>query len=57
VSTSNDSPRQRGQVFGYREAVAEVMAELAASNARRLEAERGARRSVLVARRGLAVAA
>ena len=56
MSTCKDSPRQRRVTFGYREA----LAELAASNARRLEAERAARRerwelrSLLLDQRGLA---
>ena len=49
--------------FGYREALAEVIAQLAAAEVRRAEAERGARRaqwerrSVLLDERGLALAA
>jgi hypothetical protein len=63
VSTSNESARTRDETFGYREALAEVIAELAASERRRAEAERAARRarwqrrSVLLDGRGLALAA
>lgn len=51
------------QPFGYREAVAQVIAELAAAEVKRLEAERAAwrarcrRRSQLLDERGLALAA
>ena len=63
MSTSNESARTRGETFGYPEALAEVIAELAASERRRVEAERAARRarwqrrSVLLDERGLALAA
>ena len=63
MSTNNDQPRQSAEAFGYRGALAEVTAELAALNARRLDAERAARRArwerrpVLLDERGLALAA
>jgi hypothetical protein len=62
VSTSKNSVPRREASFGYREALAEVSAQLTASEARRLQAERTARRrrwqhrSVLVDERGLALA-
>jgi hypothetical protein len=61
-ATTDRFPRTE-QPFGYREALVQVIAELAASAANRLEAGRAAwrahcqRRSVLVDDRGLALAA
>jgi hypothetical protein len=63
VSRSNENPQTRERAFGYPEALAEVIADLTASEARRLEAERAARRtrwpcrSVLLDERGVACVA
>jgi hypothetical protein len=63
VPATNDSFSTTEPGFGYCEALAQVIAELAESEARRLEAERAvwrARchgRSVLLDQRGLALAA
>ena len=61
-ATSNGFPTTEA-AFGYREALAQVIAELAESEAKRLEAERAAwrahyhGRSLLLDQRGLALAA
>ena len=63
MSTGNENADGRGEAFGYREALAEVIADLTASEHRRLEAERAAqrarrqRRPALLDERGLALAA
>ena len=60
MSTSNENPQTRERAFGYPEALAEVIADLTASEASRLEAERAARRTrwprrpVLLDERGVA---
>jgi hypothetical protein len=61
--STNDTSRERGNAFGYREAMAEVNAALTESEQRRLAVERAARRawwqrrSVVLDKRGLALAA
>jgi hypothetical protein len=63
VSATNDRRPTTEEPFGYREALAQVSAELAESEATRLEADRAAwraryhSRSVLLDQRGLALAA
>jgi hypothetical protein len=63
MSTGNENPDRHGEVFGYREALAEVIADLTACERRRLEAERAVqrarwqRRPALLDARGLALAA
>ncbi len=63
MSATYDRIPTTEQSFGYREAVAQVIAELAAAEVKRLEAERaawrvrGQRRSGLLDERGLALAA
>jgi hypothetical protein len=63
LPATNDKLPMTEVPFGYREALAQVIAELAESEAKRLEAERAdwrARyqgRSVLLDQRGLALAA
>jgi hypothetical protein len=63
VPATNDSFPTTEARFGYREALAQVIAELAESDSTRLEAERVAwraryhGRSVLLDQRGLALAA
>ncbi len=63
MSATYDRFPRTEQSFGYREAVAQVIAELAAAEVKRLEAERAAgrtrcrRRSMLLDERGLALAA
>ena len=63
TSKSTISPRKGDENFGYREALAEVTAQLAASEQRRVEAERAARRAswrrgpALLDARGLALTA
>ena len=58
---TNERPRPRGEAFGYREALAEVIADLRASEIRRLEAERATQRArwqrppTLLDARGLAL--
>ena len=62
MSTTNNSAPRRDGSFGYREALDEVLADLTATERRRVQAERAARlaryrrRSVLVDPRGLALA-
>jgi hypothetical protein len=59
----NDRFPTAAEPFGYREALAQVIADLAASEVKRLQAERAAwrarceRRSVLLDERGLALVA
>lgn len=63
MPATNDSLPTTEPAFGYCEALAQVIAELAESEATRLEAERAVwrpryhGRSVLLDRRGLALAA
>ncbi len=63
MPATNDRVTRTEQPFGYREALAQVIAELAASEAKRLEAERAVwrarceRRSVLLDARCMELAA
>ena len=54
MSRSNENPQTRERAFGYSEALAEVIADLTASEARRLEAERAAPAGALAAPAGAA---
>jgi hypothetical protein len=62
MRSTNDRSPGGERCFGYREALAEVSAQLVARDRARLEAERarqsahGARRSLLIDERGLALA-